>query len=119
MKTGRYGHGCDVWTYKSQPGIVVAGGGGLDSEFLESVELYLLRDHSWIQLGSLVTPRTWHSVAAVNGMLIASGGFNKITKLTSVEYFNGTRSEWEVLTNLTDGRAYHGVVSVSAKLVDC
>ena len=118
MKTGRKGHGCDVWTYEDKTGFVVAGGWG-DSGNLGSVEFYSYREHSWIQLGSLVTPRTWHSVAAVNGMLITSGGFNEITKLTSVEYFNGTRSEWEVLTNLREGRTVHSGVSVPAKLLDC
>merc|ERR1711867_296460 len=104
MKTGRSGHGCDVWTYEGDTGFVVAGGYVDDSEYLGSVEFYSYRDHSWIQLGSLVTPRYFHSVTTVNGMLVASGGFNVETLLTSVEYFNVTRSEWEVLTNLPEGR---------------
>merc|ERR1711962_700928 len=96
MKTGRWGHGCDVWTHGDNPGFVVVGGFGVDIEALGSVEFYSYRDHRWIQLGSLVTPRTYHSVTAVNGMLVVSGGGNNglltsdIRFLTSVEYFNVT-----------------------------
>jgi len=74
MKTGRWGHGCDVWTQEDNTGFVVAGGLGDSHEYLGSVEFYSFRDHSWIQLGSLVTPRYGPSVTAVNGMLVVSGG---------------------------------------------
>merc|ERR1711955_164933 len=111
MKTPRYGHGCTVWTF-DQTGIVIAGGLG-DSGLLASVEFYSYSEDTWIQLGSLVTPRKWHSVTAVSGMLVVSGGRNiNIESLSSVEYYNGTRSEWEVLTNLTEGRENHCGVSV-------
>merc|ERR1711962_934154 len=73
MKTGRKGHGCHVWTYDGQPGIVVVGGLG-DSGYLRSVEFYSNRENSWVQLGSLITPRYGHSVTTITGMLIASGG---------------------------------------------
>merc|ERR1719153_802671 len=63
MKTKRLLHGCDVWTHGDNTGFVVAGGVG-DSELLRSVEFYSYRDHGWIQLGSLVTTRAWHSVTA-------------------------------------------------------
>jgi len=123
MKTPRYGHGCDVWTHEGNTGFVVAGGDS-DSGALGSVEFYSYRDHSWIQLGSLVTPRVWHSVTAVNGMLVVSGGEfgghgENYTLPTSVEYFNVTRSEWVVLTNLREGRMVHSEVSILAKLLDC
>jgi len=119
MKTPRYGHGCDVWTYGDNPGFVVAGGDN-DSGTLGSVEFYSFRDQGWTQLGSLVTPRTYHSVTAVNGMLVVSGGGNDGRLLTSsVEYFNVRSGEWEVLTNLREGRAGHSGVSVPAKLLDC
>jgi len=118
MKTGRVRHGCDVWTQEDNPGFVVAGGDG-DRGILRSVEFYSFRDHSWTQLGSLVTPRAWDpSVTAVNGMLVVSGGMGNNVP-TSVEYFNVTRSEWEVLTNLREGRWGHSGVSVPAKLLDC
>ena len=119
MRTGRWGHGCDVWTHEDNTGFVVAGGYS-HGEYLGSVEFYSYRDHSWIQLGSLVTPRAWHSVTTVSGMLVVSGGSGlRALSLTSVEYYNVTRSEWEVLTNLTEGRVWHCGVSVPAKLVDC
>merc|ERR1711962_221134 len=97
MKTPRYGHGCTVWTF-DQTGIVIAGGVG-DSGYLGSVEFYSYSEDTWIQLGSLLTPRYLHSVTAVSGMLVVSGGDSRYP--TSVEYYNETRSEWEVLTNLT------------------
>merc|ERR1719357_1040502 len=74
MKTGRASHGCDVWTHEGDTGFLVAGGDGGDSEYLGSVEFYSYRDHSWTQLGSLVTPRGGPSVTTVNGMLVVSGG---------------------------------------------
>merc|ERR1711962_719897 len=117
MKTGRKRHGCDVWTHEDNPGFVVAGRYN-DSEVIGSVEFYSFRDHRWIQLGSLVTPRYWHSVTKVNGMLVVSGGYYGRSP-TSVEYFNVTSGEWEVLTNLREGRYEHSGVSVPAKLVDC
>ena len=116
MKTPRWGHECTVWTF-DQPGIVIAGGWG-DSGYLASVEFYSYSEDTWIQLGSLLTPRAFHSVTTVNGMLVVSGG-NNFGLVTSVEYYNGTRSEWEVLTNLTEGRFYPSGVSAPAKLVDC
>jgi len=118
MKTARWGHGCDVWTHEDNTGFLVVGGSSYDGEDLVSVEFYSYRDHSWIQLGSLVTPRTMHSVTAVNGMLVVSGGVSDILP-TSVEYFNVTSGEWEVLTNLREGRFAHSGVSVPAKLLDC
>merc|ERR1719153_1895105 len=62
MKTKRLLHGCDVWTHEDNTGFVVAGGYGGVSEVIGSVEFYSYRDHRWIQLGSLVTPRVMHSV---------------------------------------------------------
>merc|ERR1711962_846238 len=118
MKTKRLLHGCDVWTHGDNTGFVVAGGDS-DSEYLVSVEFYSYSDHSWIQLGSLVTPRAWHSVTAVNGMLVVSGGADYDRFVTSVEYFNVLSGEWEVLTNLRQGRYGHSGVSVPAKLLDC
>jgi len=126
MKTGRHGHGCIVWTF-DQTGIVIAGGSDdSGSGYLASVEFYSYSQDSWIQLGSLVTSRAWHSVTTVSGMLVVSGGHHdgsaSLTSsltLTSVEYYNGTRSEWEVLTNLKEGRRSHSGVSVPAELLDC
>ena len=46
MKTGRYSHGCDVWTYEGNTGIVVAG--GCNRGYLGSVEFYSYRENSWI-----------------------------------------------------------------------
>merc|ERR1711962_194517 len=124
MKTARYGHGCIVWTF-DKTGIVIAGGYNSDSGYLASVEFYSYSEDTWIQLGSLLTPRILHSVTAVSGMLVVSGGENWNTNsnsnyreyyLSSVEYYNETRSEWEVLTNLTEGRQWHSGVSVPAKL---
>merc|ERR1711962_488254 len=120
MKTERAAHGCDVWTHEDNTGFLVAGGYNFNySEVLGSVEFYSYRDHSWIQLGSLVTPRGSHSVSTVNGMLVVSGGDNYGHLTFDVEYFNVTSGEWEVLTNLREGRYDHSGVSVPAKLLDC
>merc|ERR1711962_1343338 len=114
MKTARVGHECIVWTF-DKTGIVIAGGYGdpVDSGKLASVEFYSYSEDTWIQLGSLLTPRAFHSVTAVSGMLVVSGGLHS-DYLTTVEYYNGTRSEWEVLTNLTEGRMQPSGVSVPA-----
>merc|ERR1719228_815647 len=64
MKTPRYGHGCIVWTF-DQTGIVIAGGWNGGS--LASVEFYSYSEDTWIQLGSLLTSRDYHSVTAVSG----------------------------------------------------
>merc|ERR1711962_565026 len=65
MNTGRYGHGCHVWTYEGETGIVVGGGGGLDSEFLESVEFFNDTTSKWEVMTNLKEGRAYHSGISV------------------------------------------------------
>jgi len=117
MKTVRMGHGCDVWTYEGQPGIVVAGGHD-GTDYLSSVEFYVYEGKYWTTLSSLVTERRDHSLTVVGGQLAVAGGENT-SKLTSIEFSNLTESEWKNENNLKTSRAFHSGVSVPAKLVDC
>ena len=96
METPRYGHGCHVWTYEGQTGILVAGGWG-SGNYVSFVEFYRYNNNSWIELGSLVTPRYHHSVTVVSGNLVVAGGLNGNDEpLSSIEYFNISNSEWNV-----------------------
>ena len=119
METPRYGHGCHVSTYEGHTGILVAGGWG-SGNYVRQVEFYRYNNNSWIQLGSLVTPRYHHSVTVVSGNLVVAGGLNGNDEpLSSIEYFNISNSEWNVGNYLKVGRFGHSSVGVPVKLLDC
>merc|ERR1712126_119654 len=113
MKTVRMAHGCDVWVYEGQPGIVVAGGSD-GKDYLSSVEFYFYEGKYWTTLASLVTKRCFHSLTVVSGQLAVAGGYKggyNPSTLTSIEFSNLTESDWTNVNNLKTARARHSGVS--------
>src|SRR6266550_3634306 len=87
--------------------VLVAGGAGNISNFLNSAELYDPASGSWTATGSLNTARYSHTATLLpNGKVLVAGGFNG-SFLTSAELYDPASGSWTATGSLNTGRDFH------------
>ena len=71
-----------------------------DDEVLSDVLEYDPEKHSWRELPSLLTARTWCAAAVLGGDVVVMGGRDHSGKLASVERYNRQSQCWEAMADL-------------------
>ena len=111
----RHSHGCHVGAFEGKEGIFVAGGFN-GTDYLSSVEFYIVALDSWHAIGSLNTARRYCPMTILGEQIMLGGGYPG--PMASLEAWNGT--SWVELTmKLSVGRARYAAVSIKAGKLLC
>lgn len=97
MRNGRATHGCAVASYKGgKNSVIVAGGIDFYRRPLKSVEMLIIEDGRWIDLGSMKEPRSWYPAVGVMGKLlvVAAGQNGNGASDDGIEEFDKRHKAW-------------------------
>ena len=89
--------------------LYVAGGEGVGSTYLSSVERYSPASNSWQPVASMATVRTCHQLVVMGGALFAIGGATGHGEVTmnSVERFDPATNTWAAVASMGTARYGH------------
>merc|ERR1711872_444076 len=81
-------------------GLLYVVGGWDGSKILTSGEVYNPVTKEWKDLPDMITPRSNHSLAVVQGKLVALGGYTGTDDSNKVEMLNLHTNTWDALTDM-------------------
>jgi len=93
MRQARKDHACLMAEINGDKGILVSGGVDPSDVLLESAEFYSLRTESWTELSGLMTARTEHGMALIDGLPTVIGGVSSREFLQSIEVLDNSVDE--------------------------
>ena len=100
--------------------LYVAGGEGVGSTYLSSVERYSPASNSWQPVASMATARSSHQLVAMggdSGALYAIGGDNsESVTMNSVERFDPATNAWAAVASMGTARYGHAAAVLGGAL---
>src|SRR5436190_11745543 len=111
MNTARSNH---TATLLGNGKVLVTGGFGATSNYLNSCELYDPIANTWTNTGSLTTGRVWHTATLLpTGKVLVAGGFNGGQPINGAELYDPNTGTWSNGASLTVGRYQHIATSLA------
>ncbi|MBM3242795.1 T9SS type A sorting domain-containing protein [Candidatus Poribacteria bacterium] len=83
---------------------------------LNTVEKYNPGNNTWSPVAPMLTARTRHAAASVNGKLYAIGGWNGSHSLNTMEVYNPTTDIWSYVTSMPTPRYCLAASVVNGKI---
>ncbi|KAL9268229.1 Kelch-like protein, partial [Drosera capensis] len=91
--------------------------GGFDGmQYLNSMERFDPREHSWSRLANMNKRRGCHCVAVLNEKLFAIGGFDGDAMTSTVEVFDSRVASWMMVEPMYEPRGYMGAVTIGKSI---